>query len=120
MATKVKVSKFEAQLKRTNKQIKADRANRINSSLADAQTALIIGIRSKVRSLENQISSMLDLTADNQTTSMNVISQNFDPKEFVEKLNKLKLDHKMESIELKLAEETYVEWFDSSAEEIEE
>ena len=119
MATKNKVSRFEAQLVRTNKQIKGDRAKRINGTVADAQMVLIMGIRGKVREKENELDAMMDLSTDNQTTTMNVISPKFDAKEYVERINKLKVEIKMLSIELSIAEETYAEWFDSAEESAE-
>jgi hypothetical protein len=111
MATTTKKSKFESQLMRDNKQIRADRARRIGESVTDAQTKLIMQIRGDIRKKEDELAAMTDLSTDNQNTSMNVIAADFNPDAFVERINTLKVEINLLQIKLRIAEETQAEWF---------
>lgn len=104
-------SKFASTLSRDNKQIRYERAIRISESVSDAQQKLIMDIKSKIRGRENELESMMDLSTDNTNTSMNVISESFNPDDFVTRINTLKKEIKLFTIELEIAEETNEEWF---------
>lgn len=106
-----KKSKFEAQLVRDNKTIRADRGKRIAESLADAQARLIMDIKGEKRKREDALAAMTDLTSDNQTTSMNVISPNFNADTFVREMNKLQVEIKKLDEQLSVAESTNKDWF---------
>jgi hypothetical protein len=110
MATTAK-SKFATTLARDNKQIRADRAIRISEGVADAQTRLVMDIRGQVRTKEDELAAMTDLSTDNTNTTLNVISPNFNANDFVAKINTLKTEIKMLNIKLEIAEETTQEWF---------
>jgi len=107
----VKKSKFESQLVRDNKAIRADRGRRIAEAVSDAQTKLIMAIRGDIRKKEDELAAMTDLSTDNQTTSMNVISPSFDADAFVGRINDLKTSINVLKIKLRIAEETQTEWF---------
>jgi len=109
--TAVKVSKFESQLIRGNKEIRADRGRRISESVSDAQLKLIMDIKSDIRKKEDELARMTDLSTDNHNTSMNVISPSFDADAFVRKINELQLDLEKLRIKQRVAEETQQEWF---------
>jgi hypothetical protein len=106
-----KDSKFVAQLSRENKQIKIDRARRIGEACSDAQMKLVMDVKSKIRSKQNRLDEMTDLSADNQSTTTNLISKNFDADAFVLEINNLKVDIANLEVELEVAEETSNEWF---------
>lgn len=107
-------SKFETQLVRDNKAIRADRGKRIAESVSDAQTRLIMDIRGEVRRIEDELASMTDLSTDNTNTTMNVISPNFDAYEFVKQINELNTKLNLLNIKLSIAEKTQKEWFNSA------
>lgn len=109
MATKD--AKFVAQLKRSNSKIRADRANRIGESVADAQEKLIMDIKAEIRNKYNRLDNLIDLSADNRTTSMNVVSDDFSADAFVKEINKLKVEIQLAEVKLKIAQETKDEWF---------
>lgn len=109
--TAVKGTKFASQLRRDNSAIRADRAERIAEAVADAQAKLIMGLKDSVRKSQNELDAMMDLSADNQTTSMNVISADFDADAFVQRINQLKTNIAVKSEELEIALETQKEWF---------
>ncbi len=105
------VSKFAETLSRDNSAIRDDRAKRISESVADAQDTLIRNIKDKIRKAEGELDSMLDLSSDNQTTSMNVISPTFNADTFVIRINELKVQISLETLKLGIAQETKKEWF---------
>lgn len=109
--TTVKVSKFESQLVRGNKEIRADRGRRIAESVSDAQVRLVMDIKGEIRKKEDELARMTDLSTDNQNTSMNVISPSFDPDSFVRRINDLQVDLEKLRIKQRIAEGTQQEWF---------
>lgn len=112
MATTAKnTEKFADLLKRSNSKIREDRADRIADSVSDAQEKLIMDIKSNIRNKQNKLDNMLDLSADNRSTTMNVISDSFDPDDFVREINKLKTEIQLEEVKLKIAQETKKAWF---------
>lgn len=110
-ATETKVSKFEAQLTRSNKQISKDRAKRIKDAVNDEQLKLIMDLKAQIRNDENKLDAMMDLSTSNETTSINVISPNFDASAFVRTINDLKQRIAIASEKLAIAEGTLNEWF---------
>ena len=106
-----KDSKFVAQLSRENKQIKIDRARRIGEACSDAQLKLVMDIKSCIRYKQNRLDELTDLSADNQSTTTNLISKNFDADAFVREINDIKIAIANLEVELEVAEETSKEWF---------
>jgi len=106
-----KDSKFVIQLSRGNKQIKIDRARRVGASCADAQTKLVMDIKSKIRNKQDRLDEMTDLSADNQSTTNNLISKGFNADDFVKEINDIKIELANLEVELEVAEETTAEWF---------
>lgn len=112
MAVAKKTSAFVEQLKRGNAKIRADRAERIGNKVSRAQTKLISDLEDERDSKQDELDAMMDLSSDNQKTSLNVISKDFDAYAFVNQINKLKTDIKMLEIKLTVAQETSKEWFE--------
>ena len=108
---KIEISKFEAQLTRSNAQISKDRAKRIKEAVHDEQLKLIMDLKAEIRNNENKLDAMMDLSTSNETTSINVISPNFDPAAFVRTINELKQKIAIASEKLAIAESTLNEWF---------
>lgn len=112
-----KNTKFVNQLKRTNSKIQADRAQRIGKSVSNAQTRLVMDLEEKVNKKQDELDAMMDLSTDNVSTSLNVISPDFNAKEFVEKINSIQVELNLLNIKLSIAQKTQAEWFDGASEE---
>lgn len=110
-AKKTGDNKFVGQLKRSNSKIRIDRARRIGDSVSDAQEKLLMDIKGNIRKMEDKLDTMMDLSADNRTTTNNVISSDFCADSFVREINDLKTKIRLESIKLEIAQETKEEWF---------
>lgn len=104
-------TKFEQNLVRSNSEIRAERGRRISETVGDAQAKLIMDIKGSIRKKKDELESMMDLSTDNTNTSMNVISKDFDADSFVERINSLKTQIRLDEIKLEIAEETNNEWF---------
>lgn len=107
-----KESKFVKQLKRSNKAIRADRAKRIGTKVSNAHSRMCMKLQEDISNMEDEIDAMTDLSTDNQSTSMNVISTNFNADEYVERLNTLKVKIKIAKEKLEIAQDTTSELFE--------
>lgn len=106
-----KTNAFQAQLTRSNGDISAARAKRIGIAVEDEMTTSIAKRRSKLLKSENQIEAMTDLSTDNQNTSLNVISPQFDPTDFANKLIELEIEKTQLELELEVAITVKERWF---------
>ena len=108
---KTGMSRFSSRLSRDNSKVKEERAIRIGSSLEAAQKMLIYGLEEEVRTLEDKLDEMTDVSTDNVSTTLNVISKSFDSKEFVSTMQLRKVQLALKRQELRIAQETYNEEF---------
>jgi hypothetical protein len=108
---KERVSRFEEILSRSNADIRKDRAKRITSSVVDAQAKFIMELNSKIRKKENKLDSLLDLSTNNQTTSMNVVHPDFVAEDYVNRINSLVLEIELKKQELTVALEVQEDLF---------
>lgn len=111
-----KITTFEQKLRRSNSKIRAERAGRISNSLVRAQRSFVDQLENKVDALTNKLEAMMDLSADNQTTSMNVVSPNFSADDFVADLNATEKELEMQQLRLKIAKRTTKKWFTANVE----
>ena len=111
MADEEKITGIQLQLERSNKKIRSSRAKRISDGLVRAQQNYVNTKANEVANLENKLEAMMDLSADNQTTSMNIIGPDFNQEDFIEELNKAAKDLKMARLKLSVAEELQKEYF---------
>ena len=102
---------FAGILSRNNDKIRDDRAGRISEACSDAAIAVVQAKKKVVRGLCNEIDAMMDLSADNQNTSLNVISPDFDADEYVGKLTQLNIDLEIAKQELDVAQVTTKKYF---------
>lgn len=102
------MNKFEKNLVKTNTSIKETRAKRVSFSLKIAQEELVNSLRRKVIECENVIEDLTDLSPT-QTTSLNY--KNIVDNDWVTKMQKAKVDVALLKEELRIAKETYDEWF---------
>ena len=107
-----KETKFVSQLKRSNSKIRADRAIRIGNKVANSHARMCMDLEEKIASMEDELDAMMDLSTDNQVTSLNVISPKFDANEFVNKVNELKVKIRITKEKLEIAQETSKDWFE--------
>lgn len=109
--TEVRVSKFAEILSRSNSSIREDRARRIADAVSDAQDKIIMDLNAEIRKKQNELDSMMDLSTSNVSTSMNVISPDFDAENYVRKINSLHVEIQLKSMELQIAKEVKADLF---------
>ena len=107
----VKTSNFSTKLARENKQVKADRANRIGATLEATQTMKILTIEGHIRNLETRLDEMTDVSTDNVSTTLNVLKKGFDGDEFVEEMHDITVKLELRTRHLEVAKKNYEEWF---------
>lgn len=108
MATKAKT--FKEILTRSNKEISADRADRITKSANREYKRLIDAKEEEMEKIEDKIESMLDLSTSNKTTVDNSI-KNFDAVGWVNELANLEVKKKMISLEISVVKDSVGKYF---------
>lgn len=106
-------------LKRSDKKIEEARALRITGAVYDEQAALLAEKRSNVRRLENELDEMMDLSVSNTLMAVNRIHK-LDGKEFVSKMQSLKVALEMAKVEHKIAVATMEDLFSDYSNTIKE
>jgi len=82
---------FKGNLKKSNKSIQANRANRIAAEARMEYDNLINNKRREIFKIENDLEAMADISTSNVTTSANAISGiTFNAQKFVQKRAELK------------------------------
>lgn len=109
MTTKSKT--FKDILTRSNKEISADRANRVSSAANREYKRLIDAKQEQIEKIEDQIESMLDLSTTNETTVDNS-AKNFNAEHWVNKMVQLELQKEMLDLEIKVIREKVGKYFE--------
>lgn len=102
--------KFLEQLKRSNVKIKTDRAERIARSAAQASLKMIFDQQQVVSNLIDSVEDMVDISADNRTTTSNVVV-NFKAEEFANKMHTHSINYQLEQEKLDIMVTTHETWF---------
>ena len=97
----VKGTTFREFLKRSNSQIKDDRADRIGKSVTMSYEALVNKKKKELFEIEDQLELMTDISAGNSSTSLNTV-RDFDGDAFVEKRAKLLAEQTILELKLKV------------------
>lgn len=105
-------SAFVTVLTRDNKTIKVDRAERIGKKVSNAQSKLIMELEDLISADEDRLEAMMDLSTDNKNTSLNIISPNFDAKDFVTTMQDIHVNLKINKEKLQIAQDTLSKWFE--------
>lgn len=104
------MNKFIENLKKSSTQIRTTHAIMAGEDAKDAQEDLIRKLRKQKRDLERKYENLTDISRDSEI-SLKVAKDQFDPMEWVKDLQQIKIDIKMITFELKIADETLAEWF---------
>lgn len=97
-------SEFQKLLSAGNKAVTAKRAGRLALAAKNAQAKLLMTIQDKIHKVEDSLEDMLDMSASNQSTTLNRIDK-FDADEFVTNRHKLRIQLVLLNQELEQAEE---------------
>ncbi len=104
------MNKFERMLAADNKTIKAARAKIIAEDMKDAQEELIRVFEKEEKELRRALIKLSDVSPDSEF-SLKVVKDNFDANSWVAQIQDAKVRLANNSVQLKLAKETYEEWF---------
>lgn len=104
-------SKFFNNLNASHADIKAKRAEIICQDAKAAQQKLIDELSQKDRDLQRKLMSLEDLGPDS-TISLNPISGSFNASDWVKEVQEVKIELRLNSVELEIAKATYTEYFE--------
>lgn len=110
------MNKFAKNLAATHEEIKEKRAKNIAASALAAQEELIRGIEGEIRGYENELMDLEDLNTDS-TTSLNPGKSEFDANSWVSRMQDVKINLLNKQVELKVAKETFTEYFTEAKED---
>lgn len=111
-------NKFIRNLTLSNKTIKGNRAKLIAEDAEEAQNTLLRNLKKELRDLRRKRESLEDMYPESEF-SLRVTKENFNPVTWANELQAAKVAISMKEVEVKLAEETYNDWFGSNKEEVE-
>lgn len=104
------MNKFVQTLSAENKDIKVTRATNLSNKVKTELTDLINDLTKVKTNLETDLLNLTDLAPDN-SYSLKPGGENFDAKEWVRKVHGIKVELKMNKVELDTANEIKEEWF---------
>ena len=102
--------KFKSELSKSNKAIKAQRANMVSEDAKFQQEEILRGLQAQVRELEKDLILCSDMSPDSEL-SLKVVKDDFDAKAWAVSVQRIKVDLANKQVEMQLAQETYDEWF---------
>lgn len=103
-------NKFTKNLTASFKELRGQRATLLSASAEDAQSELIRDLKKKQRDYQTRLLSLEDLGPD-CTTSLKITPKEFNAESWVRELHNAKLQLALIEQELKIAEDTYKEFF---------
>jgi hypothetical protein len=105
------MSKFLNSLTKSHKDIQKTRATRISKSAERAQRNIMDKFQADIDLIEDKLEAMEDLSPTS-TTSLKFV-ENFDAEKWTSEYQQLKMQRALKAVELRIATETYTEWFTS-------
>lgn len=108
------MNKFAQTLSASDKSIKAARAQMLADTTVLEVDAKVSGLKRELNTLKNKITQLTDLAPDN-TYSLRPGGKDYNPIKWVDELHTTKMDLKLKTIELEIAEEIKKEWFGDEA-----
>jgi membrane glycosyltransferase len=105
------MNKFISNLTASNKSIKEARAKVISEDAIDAQQELVRELKKEKRELDRRLMQLSDMSPDSEL-SLKVVKDTFKASEWAKEIQAIKIELANKSIEIKLAEETFKEWFE--------
>jgi hypothetical protein len=107
------MNKFAKTLSASDKSIKEARAQMLADTTILEVDAKVSGLKRELNTLKNKITQLTDLAPDN-TYSLRPGGKDYNPVKWIEELHQTKMDLKLKTIELEIAEEIKKEWFDEA------
>ena len=107
------MNKFSKTLSASDKTIKEARAQMLSDTTILEVDAKVSGLKRELNTLKNKITQLTDLAPDN-TYSLRPGGKDYNPVKWIEELHQTKMDLKLKTIELEIAEEIKKEWFDEA------
>jgi len=104
------MGKFLKMMSQADNNTLKSRANAINQQADIAQTNVINGLKQRKAEIEIQIQSLTDFAPDN-TQSLRPGMANWNPSKWAKDLHNAKVELYELELQLKIAEETYKEFF---------
>ena len=104
------MNKFMKLLSADNNSIKGNRAKLIAEDLKAAQEEIVRNLQQEKRDIERKLLILSDFSPESEL-SLKVVRDGFDSKEWARNNQDLKVELANKTVEVKLAEETYNEWF---------
>lgn len=104
------IGNFKQMLSETGNALLVKRADQIAQIVEMEQQSLVNNLKKEKFGLENELASLTDLSV-RTSDSLTLASKSFNPSEFVSQVQNLKVKLRNKEIELKLAQDTYDEWF---------
>jgi hypothetical protein len=105
-------SKFEVQLNLNHKEIKGKRAKMFYQDGKDHSENMIRNLKMIKRNYERKLVDLEDFHG-NSTTSLSVTKDGFNSKSWIESMQAVKVELVLHNAQLKIAEATHNEWFNS-------
>jgi hypothetical protein len=112
------MNKFVQNLTQSGDGIKQQRAELLGSQAKTAQSNLVNRLTNERDTLKLQLDSLQDLSPDT-TISLKPGGDNFNAGNWVNQIQNLKVQLLNKEIELKVANDTYTEWFGEASENAE-
>lgn len=103
-------NKFAQALSASDKSIKETRANMLADTTVLEVEAKISNVKRDLNTLKNKMNQLTDLAPDN-TYSLRPGHKDFNAAKWMEELCQVKLDIRLKTIELEVAESIQKEWF---------
>lgn len=103
-------NKFSTNLNASHADIKAMRSEIVSSDAEAAQKELIEKLKKDKRELQNKLLNLDDLSPES-ADSLNVVRGQFDGAKWANELQNTKVSIQLIDVQLKIAEETYSEYF---------
>ena len=107
------MNKFSKTLSASDKTIKEARAQMLSDTTILEVDAKVSGLKRELNTLKNKITQLTDLAPDN-TYSLRPGGKDYNPVKWIEELHQAKMDLKLKTIELEIAEEIKKEWFEEA------
>lgn len=108
--TTMKKSTFQSMLEKSHKEIRGQRASLLSKDAERKMRKVMESKEEKVEDLEMKVLNLSDLSPDS-TTTLKVTKSGFDAKSWAEQLIETKTELRLAQEELKIAQETYNEFF---------
>ena len=111
------MNKFINSLTQSSTSIKEKRASILASSTKSAQEKIVNDLQDELNKIELEMENLTDIAPEN-TYDLKPGGSNFNPSNWANKLQELKVEKWQKTIEINIARETLNEWFGGEFEDL--